>query len=135
MSEPAKHVPTPWECTTKDYRNQETPFSFYIHGDLGDSEPDDEGNVTEATAVAVAIVPGNATGRDVAEATARFIVKAANCHDELLAELRRVLAWLDRESELVMETGTGSTAGEIVDEAVRVKTAIAKATGAPIGRE
>lgn len=45
----------------------------------------------------------------------------------LLAELRRLLAWLDTEVELVQGTGTGSTEGELIDEAIRVKAVIAQA--------
>lgn len=80
-------VRTPYEYTTTNWRNEETPFDFYIHGAISDCEPEEDGDESEysRSAVGVAIVHGNPTGRDVAEATAAFIVNACNNHAALLA--------------------------------------------------
>lgn len=49
--------------------------------------------------------------------------------DDMLAELRRLQKWFDAEYEMISETGTGSTEGELIDEAVRIKAVIAKSEG------
>lgn len=95
MSEQVKHTPTPYEYSDRNWRGEVDEWSFYIHGDIHESVPDEDTPDDEdpgMSAVSVAIVPGNPTGRDVAEATAKFLCKAANCHERLLAACKARLA-------------------------------------------
>ncbi len=52
-----------------------------------------------------------------------YLIAAA---PDMLATLERLLGWFDTEAELVRETGTGSTEGELIDEAVAIKSIISK---------
>lgn len=63
----------------------------------------------------------------VQEANAKLIDAAPDS----LAMLQRLLAWFDAEAELVRETGTGSTEGELIDQAVAIKSVIAKCRKLP----
>lgn len=56
---------------------------------------------------------------------ARLIARAP----EMADELARILKWLDTEAELIQETGTGSTAGEVIGQAIRVKALLCKDNG------
>ena len=91
MDEKVKHTRTPYEYSANNWRNEPDPWNFYITGDLFEHPPDEDDGSVVTTAIPVAIAVGNPTGREVAEATAKFIVKACNAHDELLAACKTAL--------------------------------------------
>ncbi len=81
MNEPTRR---PWQYSNRNWRGQETEHDWYI---TGDHDLDDG----EGSCVGVAIVKGNATSGSIAEANAALIVKAVNCHADLLAACKTML--------------------------------------------
>lgn len=79
----AQHTPTPWSAEVGGGRGS------WIKGYTG-----------EWTALSCGDTDASA------EANARFIVRAVNCHDELLAALEGDIDWIDALSQMTIERDT-----------------------------
>lgn len=119
MSE-VKHTPTPYEFSAFNWRDQADPYSFYIRGASSECESDEDcpEPTHERTCVSVAVVPGNPTGRETAEATAAFIVRACNFHAEMLDLCERALGFVR-----VSRTGSGNLEGALIALLAKIKDA------------
>lgn len=87
----SEHTPGPWECTTRDWRGEETDRGVYIHGDARETCDDETGEPDGTVATSVAIVVGD---REVPAVWASAHLIAAS--PDLLAACEAMLAQLDR---------------------------------------
>lgn len=104
----AKHTPTPWRV-----RDNGKAYFFDIV-----SETDEE-------VVRQFEEPCSGEGGIPLRADAEFIVRACNCHDDLLAALRRQLANIERW----LDSGVVATPKESKSIYEQMKAAVAKAEG------
>lgn len=130
MSE-AKHTPLPWTYEPRTLRNEPSPFSWYIRGDIHESFDDEDSDSYdedgELVSTAVAVVEGNPTAGDIPRLNAELIVRSVNSHADLLAACEAIQAALSKYgaqlSELFGHDEQFNAAVEAVD------AAIAKAKG------
>ncbi len=78
------HTPTPWEWQGVVTEGEEAGCAFIIGGNLG-------GLVCGALPRPTELDSGDFSR---VEANAAFIVKAVNCHDELVEAAREALSWI-----------------------------------------
>lgn len=127
MSEPTR---TPWYATTTDFRGDEHPHNYYIHGDLSESFVEDEETGEEledgTSCVAVAVVMGNATAGDIPRLNAELIVQAVNSHADLLATAKALLAIVEADYGHGVDNGYFPTVAPVLRAAREV---VAKAEG------
>jgi hypothetical protein len=91
----SEHTPLPWSVLESDADARE-PF-------VAVSEPDEYGNAPDLH-IAVCHYSGNnydpatlAADKAKAKANAEFIVRACNCHDELLEACKELVSWYDSD--------------------------------------
>ncbi len=135
----SRHTPTPYQCSSRDWRNNQHPHHWYITGDHreheldGDEFVDGDGERSgySGTCVSVAIVVGNETAGDATRLTAEFLCLAANCHGDLLAACQAVMANIGRKVRHPTDPAYENALEVIVDRDIAIKmveAAIAKAT-------
>ena len=107
------HSPIPWFCFAND-GSRDRNFT------ITDSETATESGIGKGTNVIATVVPVSSGKHH--QANAEFIVRACNCHDELLAALQTLVSLTHRICE--------NSYGQSVDDAYeRARAIIAKATG------
>lgn len=71
-------TPAPWVADNLNWRNEESPFDRYVHGDRYE---DEDGTICSTS---VAVVLGNATSVAIQDSNAEFITLARNAFDVML---------------------------------------------------
>lgn len=82
----------PWFADQRNWRNQQTKFDWYIHGDVHPAidEDSDDSELNRGSAVSVAIIPGNETSGDIPESVAKIVTIAVNHFERLVEFAERV---------------------------------------------
>lgn len=93
----AQHTPTPWAISFGFDPRMTGEREVYVAPASG---------VPVGIKISTPWVEGAWQGDPEAEANARFIVRAVNCHDELLAALEGDIDWLDALSQMTIERDT-----------------------------
>lgn len=103
------HTTTPWDCV-------EDPRGRLVHVETAANHP-------IAAGLPICSIPRKRAG------DAEFIVRAANCHDELVAALGRCLCILAFEAERAMSEQDAVAAMQNADAMTKARAALAKARG------
>lgn len=115
-----KHTPTPWECDSKISNHDSGPFIDWV---IYSSDPKEDGAIVDTF---------NAQylhDEEQRAADAAFIVRAVNCHEDLVLELEKTL---DNAVYMLAIDNINGTVGKAVqrNNITRLQNLLAKAKGA-----